>query len=150
MMRVCDSISAVNEAIRYGTPWTAFLEYRGPNDKVACGFSDKWWEITGTSDGRVEINYGASGSAGLSSPIMKWPDEGVKVLHQKLAKGYRFKRAVRLSPLAHMPPPFCDIVRIEMGGLKSANALNTVGRLVAQLPLSTARDLCDRYPELCA
>ena len=67
-MRVCDSISAVNEAIRYGTPWTAFLEYRGPNDKVACGFSDKWWEITGTSDGRVEINYGASGSAGLSSP----------------------------------------------------------------------------------
>ena len=46
-MIVCDSISAIHEARRYGKPWTAFLEFKGRNDKVARGYSDKWWEITG-------------------------------------------------------------------------------------------------------
>jgi len=148
-MIVCDSISAIYEARRYGKPWTAFLEFRGANENVARGYSDKWWEMT-ASDGSAEINFGAAGSAGRSTPVYKSFEEGIKVLNEKLAKGYRFKRNVKLSPLAYMPAPFCDIVRIEMNGLKSANALNACGRLVASLPLSTARDLCSKHPELCA
>lgn len=148
-MIVCDSISAIYEARRYGKPWTAFLEFKGRNDKVARGYSDKWWEITGENGG-VTINFGATGSAGRAMPAYKSFEEGVKVLAEKLGKGYRFKRSVKLSPLSYMPAPFCDIVRIELSGIKSANALNAGGRLVAQLPLSTARDLCAKHPELCA
>lgn len=148
-MIVCDSISAIHEARRYGKPWTAFLEFNGRNDKVARGYSDKWWEITGENGG-VTINFGATGSAGRAVPVYKCFEEGVKVLAEKLGKGYRFKRSVKLSPLSYMPSPFCDIVRIELSGIKSANALNAGGRLVAQLPLSTARDLCAKHPELCA
>lgn len=161
------SVSEVMDAVTLSVPWKVTLAYEGPNGHNRCGTSSKWWACSGSGLGECtcEINFGKTGSSGLSTPLRASLSQVMKALQEKLAKGYKFARptpnaasAELPTPnaaLAELPKPFCDIVSfvlVEHVTLASpyfyehtVNALDQGGRVLMRLQVATALDLCRKY-----
>ena len=68
-------------------PWKVLLEFRGQNKRNG-GWSEKWWSLSGTGSGTVDVNHGKIGSSGRSSPFVFDLQKGWDTLHKKLKDGY--------------------------------------------------------------
>ena len=151
----CHDIGTLIRSAEFGKKWTLTLIYKGPNEKNLSGHSNKWWSMSGTGTGRVEINFGAAHSMGRSTPVTKTYSEAMKVLNEKLFKGYTFftptpvTTASHMKPLAGMGAPFCNIVKLLFSDNGTpVDALDESGRVVVRIPLDTARSLAKQYPDL--
>lgn len=147
----CHDMSTFIRNAESGMSWTMTLTYKGPNENNLSGHSDKWWSMSGTGTGRVSINFGASHSIGRSTPVIKTYTEAMKVLNEKLGKGYRFTPPPSPpgKPMAGLAAPFCNIVKLLFKGNGApVDALDVSGHVITRIPLDSAKDLVKQYPSL--
>lgn len=151
----CYSLSDCYDQRDSSSGWTVRVHYKGPNEDNLSGVSSKWWSMCGGDPSRVEINFGKTGSIGRSEPCRSTFSQGMKVLQEKLAKGYQFKTRPK-SGLVGLPSPFCDIHGFAFTGTNpdgtarsdpkgSISAVDKDGVVLMRLEVQTARDLCEKY-----
>ena len=149
--------------LRTSSSWTVKVHYKGPNEDNLSGWSTKWWSMCGVDVSTVEINsgwatqpvLGKTGSIGRATPCRASFSQGMKVLQEKLAKGYQFASRPK-SGLVWLPSPFCDIHGFSFTGKNpdgtarsdpngSISAVDKDGVVLMRLEVQTARDLCEKY-----
>tara|TARA_Y100000310_G_scaffold51709_1_gene47615 strand:- start:348 stop:824 length:477 start_codon:yes stop_codon:yes gene_type:complete len=133
-------------------PWRVRLEYRGPNDKVAGGWSEKWWEAEGDGYGSCTYNHGKIGATGLKSPrSLNFPTVQKRV-NDKIAKGYQIAAGSAstmptkdIEKHTDLPGPFQKIRLLEHAE-EGWNAYDEQNMLVATLTEKGAKSLMEISP----